>query len=108
MDGYTLLREIRRQHPELPAVLMSAYGTIESAVDAMRNGAADFLVKPFEASELKNIVGKYLKPATDPDQPIAVDPGTIELLRIARRVARTEATVTLSGESGCGKEVFAR
>ena len=60
MDGVTLLSEIRQRHPTLPAVLMTAYGTIESAVEVMRKGAADYLVKPFEADELRSIVGKYL------------------------------------------------
>lgn len=108
MDGATLLGEIRQQHPALPAVLMTAHGTIESAVEAMRNGAADYLVKPFDAEDLKRIVGQYLKPIADTKRAIAVDPATLELLRIARRVAVTEATVTISGESGCGKEVIAR
>lgn len=108
MDGATLLGEIRQKHPALPAVLMTAHGTIESAVDAMRNGAADYLVKPFKAEELKRIVGQYLKPVASTNQPVAVDPASLDLLRIARRVAATEATVTISGESGCGKEVFAR
>ena len=108
MDGLALLGKIREQHPTMPAVLMTAYGTIENAVDVMRNGAADYLLKPFEADELKGIVGKYLKPARTAHRPVAADPKTIELLRVAERVAATEATVTLSGESGCGKEVFAR
>ncbi|MBT8101227.1 MAG: sigma-54 dependent transcriptional regulator [Gammaproteobacteria bacterium] len=108
MDGATLLREIRVQHPALPAVLMTAHGSIENAVDAMQNGAADYLVKPFEADQLVRLVSKYLRTAVAGDEPIAADPKTLELMRIAQRVAATEATVTISGESGCGKEVFAR
>lgn len=108
MDGATLLRQILKDRPTMPAVLMTAYGTIENAVDVMRNGAADYLVKPFEARQLKSIVRKYLAPVVDIDQPLAVDPVSQELLRIAERVAATEATVTLTGESGSGKEVYAR
>jgi two-component system response regulator FlrC len=108
MNGHELLGEIRRRHPALPAVLMTAYGTIENAVDVMRDGASDYLVKPFEAAELKAVVDRYLRDDGDDGQPIAGDPKTVELLRIAERVARSDATVTLSGESGCGKEVFAR
>lgn len=108
MDGATLLGRIREQHPALPAVLMTAHGTIENAVNVMRNGAADYLVKPFSADDLKRVVGKYLKNNDKSDQVIAVDPNSLELLRIAERVAATEATVTISGESGCGKEVIAR
>ncbi len=108
MDGHELLGEIRRQHPAMPAVLMTAYGTIENAVDVMRHGASDYLVKPFAADELIAVVDRYLQSDEDNGQPIAGDAKTVELLRIAERVARTDATVTLSGESGCGKEVFAR
>lgn len=108
MDGATLLGKIREQHPALPAVLMTAHGTIENAVDVMRNGASDYLVKPFEADVLRQVVNKYLTNSDDSDQLIAADPSSLELLRIAERVAATEATVTISGESGCGKEVIAR
>lgn len=108
MDGATLLRNIRRDRPSLPAVLMTAHGTIENAVDVMRDGAADYLQKPFEAEQLKAIVSKYLVPAQDLDRPLAADRVSRELLRIAERVAATDATVTLTGESGSGKEVYAR
>ncbi len=108
MDGVTLLGKIRERHPTLPAVLMTAHGTIENAVDVMKNGAADYLVKPFEADELKSVVGKYIKAPCTKDRPVAADATTVELLQIAARVARTQVTVTLNGPSGCGKEVFAR
>ena len=108
MDGATLLGKIRERHPTLPAVLMTAYGTIENAVDVMRQGAADYLVKPFDADELKSMVGKYIKTDSDGNSPIAADVSTVELLQVARRVARTQVTVTINGPSGCGKEVFAR
>ncbi|MDH3615286.1 MAG: sigma-54 dependent transcriptional regulator [Gammaproteobacteria bacterium] len=108
MDGVTLLGKIRELHPTLPAVLMTAYGTIENAVDVMRKGAADYLVKPFEASELKSIVGRYIKATPEGDSLVAADAATVELLQIARRVAGTQVSVTINGPSGCGKEVFAR
>ena len=108
MDGATLLRAIRKRRPLLPAVLMTAYGTIESAVDVMRNGAADYLQKPFDAEELKAIVNKYLAPAENIERPLADDPLSRKLLGVAERVAATDATVTLTGESGAGKEVYAR
>jgi two-component system response regulator FlrC len=108
MDGTELLGKIREQHPALPAVLMSAYGTIENAVDIMRNGAVDFLIKPFDVEDLKTIVSRHLRDLPETGQPVAADPKTLELLRIAQRVAKTNATITLSGESGCGKEVIAR
>lgn len=108
MDGATLLRNIHERHPRLPAILMTAYGTIENAVDVMRNGAADYLVKPFEARELKAVVDRYLAPVHSVGCPIAADRKSRELLRIAERVAATDATVMIGGESGSGKEVIAR
>lgn len=108
MNGHELLGAIRQRDPGLPAILMTAYGTIEQAVDAMRDGAADYLVKPIEADALVEVVNRYLNAQPDVDGPIAVDPRSVELLRVARRVAGCDATVTLSGESGCGKEIIAR
>lgn len=107
MDGHTLLGKIRQQHPTLPAVLMTAYGTIENAVDSMRLGAADYLVKPFAAEALLKVVNRYL-PAESDQGLVAADPQTLRLLRIAAQVALSDATVMLGGESGCGKEVFAQ
>jgi len=108
MNGRELLGRIREQHPSLPAVMMTAYGTIENAVDAMQCGATDYLVKPFEANEFVAVVDRHLRDNHSSDAPIAADPKTQDLIRIAAKVAASEATVTLSGESGTGKEVFAQ
>ncbi|MGB5344791.1 MAG: sigma-54 dependent transcriptional regulator [Woeseia sp.] len=110
MGGSVLLQKIREQHPKLPTVMMSAHGTIENAVDAMRHGAVDFLVKPFSAEALRQLVARFVGRDVCSTGPVAIaeDPESIELLRIAKRVAATNATVTISGESGCGKEVVAR
>ena len=108
MNGHELLDAIRQRDPGLPAVLMTAYGTIEHAVDAMRDGAADYLVKPIEAEALIEIVNRYLNVEPHPGDPVATDPLSVQLLNVARRVAGSDATVTISGESGCGKEVIAR
>jgi two-component system, response regulator FlrC len=108
MDGHTLLHKLKSSMPELPVVLMTAYGTIEKAVDAMRAGAADYLVKPFEADVLANMVRRYLPQTGDDPEVIAEDPATRKLVGLARRVAATDATVMISGESGSGKEIFAR
>src|SRR6056297_2100103 len=102
MDGVALLEALRRRHASLPVVLMTAYGTIEKAVEAMRLGAAYYMVKPVEA------VGRHLRPTPGSNGPVAGDPTTRVLLKVAERVAASEATVTISGESGTGKEVFAR
>lgn len=107
MDGHELLRTVHARFPALPVLLMTAYGTIQKAVDAMREGAADYLVKPFEADVLVANVALYIAPETG-DGPVAVDPASQELLALARRVAKSDATVMISGESGTGKEVLAR
>lgn len=108
MGGRELLARVRRQYPELPAVLMTAFGTIEQAVDAMRDGACDYLVKPIDADGLVETLHRHLRRQTGPGDPVAQDPKSLELLELARRVARSDATVTIGGESGCGKEVVAR
>ncbi|WP_371324755.1 sigma-54 dependent transcriptional regulator [Dechloromonas sp. ZY10] len=109
MDGITLLKEIRARLPHLPVVLMTAYAEVEKAVDAMRSGACDFLLKPFEPGALLAHIGKYeLQPESGEAGPVANDPATQEMFAMARRVAQTDATVLLTGESGVGKEVVAR
>lgn len=109
-DGHALLQAVKARHPELPVVLMTAYGQIEKAVQAMQDGAADYLPKPFEPDRLLAVVARhYRQTASDAeDQVVARDPATQALLALARRVAATDATVLLTGESGVGKEVLAR
>ena len=109
MDGITLLKEIRARLPHLPVVLMTAYAEVDKAVDAMRSGACDFLLKPFEPQALLAHINKYELPASDDGAGVvANDPASRELFAIAQRVAQTDATVLLTGESGVGKEVVAR
>jgi len=109
MDGHTLLREIRSTYPELPFVLVTAHGSIENAVKAMREGAADYLLKPFEAEVLLEMVSRLTTRAElNDDGMVMEDPRTRQLCDLAKRVAATQATVLISGESGTGKEVMAR
>ncbi len=108
MDGFTLLKRVRKSHPELPVVLMTAYGTIDKAVAAMREGATDYLVKPFDARVLLHTVERYLPAPMDEDEMVVADPASEQLAALARRVAATDATVMLCGESGTGKEMVAR
>ncbi|MDG3063968.1 sigma-54-dependent transcriptional regulator [Thauera mechernichensis] len=108
MDGLQLLHEIRARWPQLPVLLMTAYGDVDKAVAAMRGGACDFLMKPFEPEVLLENVRRYAAVQPDAEDTVAEDPHTRNLLALAARVAETDATVMLSGESGTGKEVFAR
>ncbi|MEI7967971.1 MAG: sigma-54 dependent transcriptional regulator [Betaproteobacteria bacterium] len=110
MDGHRLLLEIKQRHPYLPVLLMTAYGVIDKAVAAMRDGACDYITKPFEPDELLAQIVRHMLPATfgDDAEVIAEDPATREVMELARRVAGTDATVLITGESGTGKEVLAR
>lgn len=108
MDGHALLKHIKARHENMPVVMMTAYGTIQKAVEAMQNGAADYLVKPFEASVLVEMVSRLLPEVADDSDLIAEDPHTREVASLALRVAASEATVMITGPSGSGKEVFAR
>jgi two-component system response regulator FlrC len=109
MDGITLLKEIRSRYPHLPVVLMTAFADVDRAVEAMRSGACDFLLKPFEPKALLEHVARYRLPeALDDDRVIARDPASRNLFALATRVAQTDTTILLTGESGVGKEVVAR
>ena len=111
MDGHQLLSLLRVRQPQLPVLLMTAHGAVERAVDAMRQGAADYLVKPFEPKALLDLVSRHALGsvgATDVEGPIAVEPASAQLLELSARVARSDSTVLISGESGSGKEVLAR
>ena len=109
IDGITLLKEIRSRFPHLPVVLMTAFADVDRAVEAMRSGACDFLLKPFEPKALLEHVTRYRLPeAMDDDRVVATDPVSRNLFALATRVAQTDTTVLLTGESGVGKEVVAR
>jgi two-component system response regulator FlrC len=108
MDGLTLLGEIRNRFPGLPVLLMTAFGDVDKAVSAMRGGACDFMLKPFEPKALLKQIERYATPPAPAAGVVAVDAKTRATLLLASRVARTDATVLLTGESGVGKEVFAR
>ncbi len=109
IDGITLLKEIRSRFPHLPVVLMTAFADVDRAVEAIRSGACDFLLKPFEPKALLEHVTRYRLPeAMDDDRVIANDPVSRNLFALATRVAQTDTTVLLTGESGVGKEVVAR
>lgn len=109
VDGIALLQKVKVSNPDLPVLLMTAYGEIDRAITAMRNGACDYLLKPFEPNSLLAYIEQYaLTCSGDDSRMIAKDPRMRALLSLAKRVAKSSATVMLTGESGSGKEVVAR
>lgn len=109
MSGLTLLKNIKAKYPNMPVLLMTAYATIDDAVQAMRDGATDYLSKPFAPEVLLNLVGRYA-PAQKiiSRTPIVADPSSLKLLDLSRKVAKSDATVMVMGPSGSGKEVLSR
>ncbi len=117
LSGLEVLAAARRRHPALPVVVLTAYGTVAAAVEAMKLGAADFLEKPVDLDELFALVeslaggravgeGVFTTPAGT--EIVGRHPRMRAALRLLARVAPMESTVLLSGESGTGKELFAR
>lgn len=112
LSGLDLLAKCRVGYPEVPVVLMTAYAETALAVEALRAGAKDFLLKPFKPEQLIEVVRRYAassyKSPACKSKLIAVDDVSLQLVKTVERVARTDTTVLLVGESGSGKEVMAR
>jgi two-component system response regulator FlrC len=109
MDGNELLKATREKYPSVPFVMMTAHASVERAVAAMRDGATDYLQKPFEAASLVSTVTRMAKRlGLDSSEMIAEDAKTKQILEIVRRVAPSDASIMISGESGTGKEVLAK
>ncbi|MDC3393740.1 sigma-54 dependent transcriptional regulator [Luminiphilus sp.] len=109
MDGEELLTQVRNRYPSIPFLMMTAHASIERAVSAIRDGAVDYLQKPFEAAALVSAVERMtIGSKLDSGAMIAEDPATKSILEIARRVAPSDASIMISGESGTGKEVLAK
>ena len=109
MSGLSLLKSIRHTYPKLPVLIMTAYGTIDDAVQAMRDGACNYMAKPFAPEVLLNMVNQYVPlQLRDECEPVVADKTSVELLTLAKKVANTEASVMILGPSGSGKEVLAQ
>jgi two-component system response regulator FlrC len=106
MNGIEFLKEIRRRGMFIPVIVITGYGTVENAVDAMKLGATDYIMKPFSFDSLRCVVERIL-PSEDTDI-VAVSSVMKNLISIIREVAKSDITVLLSGESGTGKEVVAK
>ncbi|WP_286265407.1 sigma-54-dependent transcriptional regulator [Thalassotalea atypica] len=109
MSGLSLLKSIKAQNPQMPMLLMTAYGTIDDAVQAMRDGACNYMAKPFAPEVLLNMVSQYIPlQQCEENTPVVADSQSIELLKLAKKVASTQASVMVLGPSGSGKEVLAQ
>src|SRR6201984_3565524 len=124
MNGWGFLQPVKRQNSALPVVVMTAFGSVETAVEAMKAGASDYVLKPFSLSEMRMVIHKELdvrnlreenrslrealgKRYSHPNI-VARSPKMQEVLATVERVAPTNATVLLGGESGVGKDLIAR
>jgi DNA-binding NtrC family response regulator len=117
MDGMQLLAQVAQRFPELPFILVTAHGTVPLAVEAMKAGATDFVLKPFEREEILFAVRKALASAPQEEAPepaaemgalVGDSPALRQTLQRLARAAEGDATVLLRGESGTGKELMAR
>lgn len=124
MDGIEVMREIKKIHKDLPIIIITGYPTVDTAVEAMKEGAYDYIVKPFNPEEIdliiRNIIAhqklareniflrKELKKQYQYKDIIGKSPKMQELLALVRTVAESNTTVLIQGESGTGKEIIAR
>jgi two-component system NtrC family response regulator len=124
MNGLELLEQARKLHAQMPVVLMTAYGTVSTAVDAMKRGAADYLTKPFERDELLLVIEKVMRQRRLEDEVaslrgvlkqryrleniIGASPAMQQIFSLIERVSWTDVPVLIIGESGTGKELVAR
>lgn len=123
-DGMEVLRRIRAKGHRFPVIMLTAHGNVQTAVEAMKAGASEYLTKPFDLEELRISIGKALQMSAlaaevdrlreeldrdwDVDGIVAADPAMLDMLETVRKVASTNATVMIYGESGTGKELVAR
>jgi len=120
LDGVGLLERVIRDYPSTPVIIITAHGTVATAVDALKKGAFDYITKPFERDELKNIIHKAIRTRRLNEEELLVSPDDIDrqgiigssepMLKIydtIKKVAPTPTTVLISGETGTGKDLIA-
>jgi DNA-binding NtrC family response regulator len=120
IDGMELLTRISELYPEIPVIMITAHGTIATAVEALKKGAFDYITKPFDLDDLKNIISKAIKTNTLKESELFIAPAEIErigfigtspktmkIFDAIKRVAPTTTTVMITGETGTGTELVA-
>ncbi len=115
MDGMEFLGKLKKKVPDMPVIMITAFGTVAMAVSAMKKGASDFLLKPFSLDDLDACVQRAVTSrtleedaGTEGSKIVTGDPAFSGLIKVADRVAASKATVLILGESGTGKELLAR
>ena len=120
IDGMELLNRVSQAYPEVPVIMITAHGTVATAVEALKKGALDYITKPFELEELKNVVLKAIKTRNLKENELFLPPeeieragiigsskSTLEIFDAIKRVAPTTTTIMIAGETGTGKELVA-
>ncbi len=119
MTGMEVLRGVKKISPRTPVILITAYGTVKTAVEAMKEGAAEFIMKPFSLDDLefavKNVLATNRSTEKDKEEAyvsgteiITRNDGIVNALKLLKNVANSKSTILINGESGTGKELFAR
>ena len=124
IDGFRVLREIKERSPDTIVIIITAFGAIDTAVEAMKLGAYDYITKPFNRDELKLVVRKAIQVSNlsrenrqlkerltekvDFENIVGISPGMEKVFNVVRKVADTDATILITGESGTGKELVAK
>src|SRR5690606_11455318 len=109
MSGHDLLRNVKQDYPHIPMMLITAYASISESVDAMKQGAGDYLVKPFAPQTLVETLARHLAVAQiSGDEPVAMAPERQQVLKLAQLVDQSDSAVLVVAESGTGKEALAR
>jgi len=121
LDGLELLKASQKIDPEIPFIFMTAYASAETAIEALKLGAFDYITKPFQVEDLKNLIKNALlardlkhqvrvleRQRIEEDEMIGTSPAMLEIYKLIGTIAPTDTTILISGESGTGKELVAR